>query len=288
MMTCEEVRLSLGVHALGALEPDEAVLVEAHLAECEACAAEFEELAGVSTFLSRATEADVLLVASPPKAVLHRLIDGRARRHRRMRLLLVAAGSVGVLVFGGAVWAAMGGPGERSVSTVAQDAQDAAAQREGAGAAPEEAAAANPSEQTLADAAPAESDMADPKSGAAAPESEAGPAERQPKVLLQQGEPDLLVKGAKNGVRATVRLFAGGGGSSVQIDLSGVRTGTRGSLIAVGTDGSTDTAASWMIGPTQYGHVSVFPGHTSFAPDQIRSFEVVTAAGDTLLTIKVP
>ncbi|MFC7104187.1 anti-sigma factor family protein [Nonomuraea rubra] len=43
-MTCEEVRISLGAHALGALDPEEAAEIDHHLATCEACGAELLEL----------------------------------------------------------------------------------------------------------------------------------------------------------------------------------------------------------------------------------------------------
>lgn len=65
MMSCEEVRLSLGAHALGALDPDEATEVDTHLATCEVCGAELVELAGVTAFLAKVSERDVELVASP-------------------------------------------------------------------------------------------------------------------------------------------------------------------------------------------------------------------------------
>ena len=68
MMNCEEVRMSLGAYALGALEPEECVFVEAHLAECDGCRAEFEELTGVVAFLGRVSEEDVTQAASPPQA----------------------------------------------------------------------------------------------------------------------------------------------------------------------------------------------------------------------------
>ena len=37
MIDCTEVRLSLGAHALGALDPEESAEIETHLADCPAC-----------------------------------------------------------------------------------------------------------------------------------------------------------------------------------------------------------------------------------------------------------
>ncbi|GAA2776164.1 zf-HC2 domain-containing protein [Nonomuraea dietziae] len=103
MMTCEEVRLSLGAYTLGALDAEEAQEVEIHLASCEGCTDELMELEGLPVFLSKVSEKDVELVASPPREVLDRLLNDRVKRHRRGRLLLVAAASVAALAVGGTV-----------------------------------------------------------------------------------------------------------------------------------------------------------------------------------------
>ncbi|MGW5632241.1 anti-sigma factor family protein, partial [Streptosporangium sandarakinum] len=115
MMTCDEVRMSLGVYALGALEPEERVLVEAHLAECAACRTEAEELGGVAALLGRVAEEDVAQAVSPPRVVLDRLLserlhDDRARKRRTARALLAVAASVVVAGIGGTVWMTAGPP----------------------------------------------------------------------------------------------------------------------------------------------------------------------------------
>ena len=50
---CHEARLSLGVLVLGAIEPEDRSLVEAHLAQCAACSTELAELAVLPGLLKR-------------------------------------------------------------------------------------------------------------------------------------------------------------------------------------------------------------------------------------------
>lgn len=49
---CAEARIALGVYVLGAIDPAERVLVDAHLATCEACQAELAELAELPALLA--------------------------------------------------------------------------------------------------------------------------------------------------------------------------------------------------------------------------------------------
>jgi hypothetical protein len=88
----------LGAYVLGSLSDEEAVRVRAHLAECEICAAEHSELAGLPALLDLAviagnTEDDPL-----PAAIEERLLDRFAaerkpeRPKRRWRPRLVIGG----------------------------------------------------------------------------------------------------------------------------------------------------------------------------------------------------
>src|SRR5690606_10243648 len=104
---CERIRLSLGVHVLGALEPEERAEVEAHLAECAACRAEYEELAALPALLAKVSPDDVAHAVQPPSAVLDRLLAARVKRRRRARVVLVAAVGAVVLAAGGGVGAAL-------------------------------------------------------------------------------------------------------------------------------------------------------------------------------------
>jgi predicted anti-sigma-YlaC factor YlaD len=56
---CAAVRLSLGVYVLGALDPGERAVTEAHLATCQACRDELVHLAGLPGLLGRLSLADM-------------------------------------------------------------------------------------------------------------------------------------------------------------------------------------------------------------------------------------
>jgi hypothetical protein len=119
-MECPEARVSLGVYVLGAIDPAERALVEAHLATCRDCRDELAGLAALPALLARVTaEEAVALAASdgpppvgraaggeaPPELVAT-VIDLTAARRRRRRwrdasLAVAAALIVAVGVFGG-------------------------------------------------------------------------------------------------------------------------------------------------------------------------------------------
>ena len=118
-MDCAETRISLGVYVLGAIEPAERALVDAHLATCRECRDELAGLAGLPALLARvATEEAAALgaadgpppaaaeAAEPPPQLLATVLDLTAARRRRRQFrdagiglaaaLIIAAG-----VFGG-------------------------------------------------------------------------------------------------------------------------------------------------------------------------------------------
>src|SRR5579859_3982318 len=76
---CAEARIALGVYVLGAIDPADRVLVDAHLATCDACQAELAELDGLPALLALvpAEEAIALaeglpgddLIMGPPSAI---------------------------------------------------------------------------------------------------------------------------------------------------------------------------------------------------------------------------
>ncbi|GAA2886273.1 zf-HC2 domain-containing protein [Streptosporangium fragile] len=262
------MRMSLGVYALGALDPEERVLVEAHLAECAGCRAEAEELNGVAAFLGRVSEDDVAQVASPPTAVLDRLLSAKARRRRRVtRLMLSLAASVALLGLGGGV-----------VWTVAtQSRQDTAS----TAAAPESAAGQGDREGDAAlgtEAAPSRL----PDSSRAAKE----PGGDAPLILEA---PPVRVEGRDDTgtVRATVTAFPGQGATTVKVVLSGVAKGTRCRLDVIGAGGFRETAGNWIVDRAAYDRSGAFTGTTTIPPEGITSFEITTAAGRVLLTVPV-
>ncbi|MEU8377776.1 zf-HC2 domain-containing protein [Streptosporangium sp. NPDC048865] len=305
-MTCVEVRMSLGVYVLGALEPDERVLVEAHLAECAGCRAELAELAGVTTFLGRVSEDDVAQVASPPTAVLDRLLSAKVRRRRTNRLMLSLAASVLVVgLGGGTLWAVTQSSREAvpvsapladrpAVSTQerGESAQTFADPPDGDAGASAKVRSSPPPADGRADTAtrsPAAADSAreDPGSPTAGPARTAGspPPSAAPEVLLAPSE--LRFKGADETgtVRATVTASAGEGATTVKVMLTGVAKGTRCRLEVTGQGGLRETAGNWVVNRAAYDESGGFEGTTTIPPERITSFEITTAEGRVLLTI---
>ena len=122
--SCREIRHSLGVYVLGAIEPGERAQVDEHLATCADCREELASLAGLPALLRRVptAEAERLAVAdqadsatgeTPPDHLLPSLLTRttQARRVRRWRELAAAA-AVAVLALGaGAAGASLLGSG---------------------------------------------------------------------------------------------------------------------------------------------------------------------------------
>jgi hypothetical protein len=122
--SCREIRHSLGVYVLGAIEPGERAQVDEHLATCADCREELASLAGLPALLRRVptAEAERLAVAdqadsatneTPPDDLLPSLLarTTQARRVRRWRELAAAA-AVAVLALGaGAAGASVLGSG---------------------------------------------------------------------------------------------------------------------------------------------------------------------------------
>jgi hypothetical protein len=77
---CNDCRLLLGGYVLHALEPDEAESVRLHLADCEACAAEYGQLMDIPMVLDVAG-ADETPVVQPPAALEEAVLDRFAREH---------------------------------------------------------------------------------------------------------------------------------------------------------------------------------------------------------------
>jgi len=122
-MDCPEVRLSLGVYVLGAIDPAERALVDSHLVTCRDCRDELAGLAGLPALLARVSTEEAIALAvtdgpalaldempEPPRELLATVIDLTAARRRRRRwreaslglaaALIIAAGVFGGLQFG--------------------------------------------------------------------------------------------------------------------------------------------------------------------------------------------
>jgi anti-sigma factor RsiW len=79
---CGHYRELVGGYVLGALEPDEAALVERHLGACPRCGREYGELASLPALLDAASSADAEPEA-PPASLEEAVLDRFAREHRR-------------------------------------------------------------------------------------------------------------------------------------------------------------------------------------------------------------
>jgi predicted anti-sigma-YlaC factor YlaD len=109
-MSCHEVRMLLGVHALGRTDPAERTLVEGHVASCRECREELTGLQGLPALLDLARrrelapdEQPVPVQTSPDQ--LRRLLTAAARTHARRRWVSVVAAALllGIAGVGGIV-----------------------------------------------------------------------------------------------------------------------------------------------------------------------------------------
>jgi predicted anti-sigma-YlaC factor YlaD len=110
---CDEIRLALGVYVLGAIDPAERVVVDAHLTHCQECREELAGLAGLPALLGRVPLDDIERLAmddtevrdleEPPAELLDSLLGriSTRRRARRWRGVVAAAAAAVVAVGGG-------------------------------------------------------------------------------------------------------------------------------------------------------------------------------------------
>jgi hypothetical protein len=118
MWDCTEARLSLGVYVLGAIDPAERAMVDAHLQTCRECRDELAGLAGLPALLARVNPdeisricADDTVGSSVPAAVavedrapgelVGTVLDLAEARRRRGRWRIAAAAAAVVVIAGG-------------------------------------------------------------------------------------------------------------------------------------------------------------------------------------------
>jgi hypothetical protein len=109
---CADARQSLGVYVLGAIEPAERSLVDAHLATCRDCRDELAGLAGLPALLARVNPDEISRICAddtvrtvtedrPPEELIGTVLDLAEARRRRTRWRFLAAAAAVVVIAGG-------------------------------------------------------------------------------------------------------------------------------------------------------------------------------------------
>jgi hypothetical protein len=251
-MDCATARISLGVYVLGAIDPAERALVEAHLATCRDCRDELAGLAGLPALLAHASGAEAIALADdtpysetsygetpyretpatnaepPPADLLGTVLDLAAARRRRRKwrtvgLSAAAAVLIAAAAFGGGQLASGGGPAQ-----------------------------------------PAQADQG-----------------------LYYGTPAgawTTAHGVTAGMYATVMYRQMGWGTQLAAKVVGIPVGTPCQLIVVGHDGKKTVAGAWTT-DTAEGTV-YYPASTSVSAQDVSEFQI-TVAGHQVITVPV-
>jgi hypothetical protein len=109
---CTDARPSLGVYVLGAIDPAERALVDAHLLTCRECRDELAGLAGLPALLTRVNPDEISRICAddavrtvtddrPPTELIGTVLDLAEARRRRTRWRFVAAAAAVVAIAGG-------------------------------------------------------------------------------------------------------------------------------------------------------------------------------------------
>ncbi len=125
---CADARPSLGVYVLGAIDPAERALVDAHLATCRDCRDELAGLAGLPALLARVDPDEISRICAddtvqtpvedePPAELMGTVIDLAQARQRRNRWRVAAAAAAVAVIAGGLFGGlSVAGSGSRTVA----------------------------------------------------------------------------------------------------------------------------------------------------------------------------
>ncbi|MFF4018229.1 sigma-70 family RNA polymerase sigma factor [Streptomyces sp. NPDC001843] len=241
----DPARLSLGAYVLGKLAPDEGRVIAAHLATCADCRAERDALAELVPLLDSVSEADVMPGRASPAAA------------GPERAVVIGRDGGGQLTPDAATQAQPGGTALDEMHQQAGDQPLRAWRRRAAVLALVVVVAA----VTWVVASRLSSPGTTSRIGA--------PGTRTFKASDQA-----------SGVSATVTTAPTPWGSEVRLNVSGIPSQTHCTLVAVGLEGSRETAASWLAGN---GSDTVpIPGAISKSVDAVAQFEVDTDSGPLL------
>lgn len=125
---CTDARPSLGVYVLGAIDPAERALVDAHLATCRDCRDELAGLAGLPALLARVNPDEISRIRAddtvrpdagdqPPGELIGTVLDLAEARRRRNRWRFAGAAAA-VLVIAGALFGGLRSMGTTRTVTV--------------------------------------------------------------------------------------------------------------------------------------------------------------------------
>jgi hypothetical protein len=113
---CTDARLALGVYVLGAIDPAERALVDAHLVTCRDCRDELAGLAGLPALLARVNPDEISRIRAddtvragshagaddrPPGELIGTVLDLAEARRRRTRWRFLASAAAVVAIAGG-------------------------------------------------------------------------------------------------------------------------------------------------------------------------------------------
>jgi len=109
---CTDAKVALGVYVLGAIDPAERALVDAHLLTCRDCRDELAGLAGLPALLARVNPDEISRIRAddtvrtvtddrPPGELIGTVLDLAAARRRRTRWRFVASAAAVVAIAGG-------------------------------------------------------------------------------------------------------------------------------------------------------------------------------------------
>lgn len=247
---------TVGAYALGILDDAEATDFEAHLATCEWCAQQLDELAGMEPMMAALADlpgtgtpviAESLTVKPGPR-LAEKLVDEVAeRRARKRRRNFYLVGTAAALIIGGpfAAVATTGGGGGGDDGGRRTEASQPTA---------------NPAESVFA-ATPDRFTATDPSTE----------------------------------VSATVAVQEKAWGTSTILELKNLKGPQKCSLIAVGKNGERETVTTWSVPDWGYGIPGAtaekgkkplyVQGGAAFEPNEITHFEVMTFDGKRLVEV---
>jgi hypothetical protein len=231
---CGDIRQALGVYVLGAIDPAERAIVDAHLSQCQDCREELAGLAGLPALLGRVPLADAERLAldsaelrdleEPPAELLDSLLRQiSARRRARRWRGAAAAAAAAVIAVGGGIGGGVlisEGQGGTPAATVHQPGQ----------------------------------------------------------------EPSELVRGSNPAthVSATVYYTPKSSGTSMQVQVMGIRSGTRCQFWLTTSSGQHLLAGTWTVTGDHFG--SWYRASSQAAAAHVRSFDI-SAGGKVLVTV---